>query len=248
MSTLSQPQPRSAEKILIVEDTARVRVRLEDFLASHNFLTRSLPDGQQIGRIIDDFQPDLLLLDVLLPGPDGFEVLRDVRTTSSLPVIMLTACSGKDDRIKGLDQGADDYLGKPFHFTELLARIRAVLRRSKFKREEPKSNSSVEEFLKTGPVSLDISRHKLVVTAGGQEKVKGLSSLEFKLFFFFMSQPETILSRDKILWHLFEGQASVENRSLTVYVNRLRKILEELGANPGTIGTVWGSGYKWRLL
>ncbi|MDR1656547.1 MAG: response regulator transcription factor [Deltaproteobacteria bacterium] len=230
-------------KILIVDDAVRLRTRLEDFLQSHHYLTATLPDGSEAQETIGEFKPDLVLLDVMLPGEDGFEVLKKIRLSSPVPVIMLTASNNRLDRVKGLDQGADDYIGKPFFLGELLARIKAVLRRSQSQSLEPPTKTT--DLLTTGPLTLDISRHRMIYSRHGQPVVKNLTQLELRLFYLFMSNAGVILSRDQILGHIFEQQLESENHSLNVYINRLRKILSELGADHKTIATVWGYGYNW---
>ncbi|MDR1678006.1 MAG: response regulator transcription factor [Deltaproteobacteria bacterium] len=235
-------------KIMIVDDAVRLRTRLEDFLQSHRFQTVSLPDGLTAVSTIGQFDPDLVLLDVMLPGDDGFEVLKKIRLVSSVPVIMLTASNNKSDRVKGLDQGADDYIGKPFSLSELLARIRAVLRRTRPTDLGPRPLAETADLLVTGPLSLDISGHRLIFDrAGPNEAFKNLSILEFRLFYLFMTNLSRILTRDQILEHIFDDQVQAENHSLNVYINRLRKILSELGAEPRTIATVWGKGYQWNV-
>ncbi|MDR0549280.1 MAG: response regulator transcription factor [Deltaproteobacteria bacterium] len=235
-------------KILLVDDAARLRSRLEDFLESHNFAIKSLPDGREAGAAISEFQPDLLLLDVMLPGLDGFEVLRCLRLYSSLPVIMLTACNNRGDRVNGLELGADDYLGKPFHLGELLARIRAVLRRVKPQNGQPSVTDETpleSEELTSGPLVLDIGRQRLALRGKTVEVAQNLTNLEFRLFYLFFSHPEVVLNRDEVLESLFDSRTAIQGQSLRVYVNRARKILTELGLDPQTVATVWGSGYRW---
>jgi two-component system OmpR family response regulator len=183
----------------------------------------------------------------MLPETDGFSILRSVRESFSLPVIMLTACNSKKERVKGLDQGADDYIGKPFHLSELLARIRAVLRRSQAKKALGDESLESGETLQTGPVSLEVSRQCLIVRQRGSLSKRNLSSLEFRLFYLFMSRAGETLSRDFILEHLFEDKNRAESHSLNVYISRLRRVLSELGADSRTLTTVWGSGYLWKL-
>ncbi|MDR1608780.1 MAG: response regulator transcription factor [Deltaproteobacteria bacterium] len=238
--------PNPEAKILLVDDAARIRNRLEDFFESHNFGFMSLPNGQRTKEALAEFQPDLLLLDVMMPGPDGFELLRSIRATSAVPVIMLTARDSRSDRVKGLVDGADDYLGKPFHFSELLARIRAVLRRSQGPAEPRAESSQGLANLKSGPIQLDVGLRRLSVNLSSERHDKDLTNLEFRLFHYFMSRAGQILSRDELMGYLFDQRLGVLAHNLRVYVNRLRKILEELGADPRTIDTVWGSGYRWR--
>ncbi|MDR0548247.1 MAG: response regulator transcription factor [Deltaproteobacteria bacterium] len=237
-----------ANKIMIVDDAARLRRRLEDFLKSHRFVTASWPDGRGAIAHVSEFKPDLVLLDVMMPVDDGFSVLKRLRSLSAVPIIMLTAANTKDDRVKGLDEGADDYIGKPFALTELLARINAVLRRAKPLDANPGQKSSLEapDSLVTGPLTLDVGHHRLILTKPGQKAHKTLSLLEFRLFYLFMANVGEILSRDRILAHVYDEEIQPENHGLNVYVNRLRKVLAEIGADPQTLATVWGYGYSWR--
>ncbi|MDR1546530.1 MAG: response regulator transcription factor [Deltaproteobacteria bacterium] len=229
-------------KILIVDDAIRFRSRLDQFLISHKFSTIQLSSGKNIMEVIKKDQPNLILLDVMMPELDGFEVLRHIRQTSSIPIIMLTAANNKLDRINGLEDGADDYIGKPFHLGELLARIKAVLRRAKNNDVKPLDN---EEILTSKHISLDIRHHCLNINRAGTISAKNLSNLEFKLFYLFISSNGEILSRDQILEHIFDNHDHAGSHSLTVYINRLRKILTDLGTDPKIINTIWGQGYNW---
>ncbi|MDR1049828.1 MAG: response regulator transcription factor [Deltaproteobacteria bacterium] len=236
-------------KILLVDDSVRLRSRLEDFLESHNFGVKCLPDGRDAKDAIAEYRPDLLLLDIMMPGRDGFEVLRSVRESFSVPVIMLTACNNKTDRVRGLDHGADDFLGKPFHLGELLARIRAVLRRSKAAPAGPaEAGEGGGGEIVRGPLRLNVGRQRLSAEQKNRSLKKNLTNLEFRLFYLFMSRADEILSRDEILEYLFENRESVEGQSLRVYINRVRKILSELELDPGSVVTVWGSGYLFRII
>jgi DNA-binding response OmpR family regulator len=253
----SEQSLSSAEAtILIVDDAVRLRDRLEDFLSSHRFETAFLPDGSDALGAIDRIKPDLVLLDVMMPGEDGFEVLRRIRNVSAIPVIMLTASNNRRDRVKGLDQGADDYIGKPFSLGELLARIKAVLRRSKPGGAlegalEPSQDGTCglpnapPALLSVGSFSLDISGHRIIYSDNGFRRLKTLSILEFRLFHLFMSNAGRTLTRDRILEHILDKRVHAGDHNLNVYINRLRKILAELGADPSTINTVWGQGYRW---
>ncbi|MDR1110341.1 MAG: response regulator transcription factor [Deltaproteobacteria bacterium] len=232
-------------RILLVDDAVRLRSRVEDFLESHNFAVKSLADGRGAKEAISEFMADLMLLDVMMPGQDGFDVLRSVRESSAIPIIMLTACNNRGDRVKGLDYGADDYLGKPFHLSELLARIRAVLRRSLPKSSSEITPGTIHEELISGPLRLDIGKRRLTLTRNGSGTKKDLTNLEFRLFYLFISRAGQVLSRDEILDELFESRVSVDGHSLRVYINRIRKILSELGLDPRTVSTVWGAGYRW---
>ncbi|MDR1676979.1 MAG: response regulator transcription factor [Deltaproteobacteria bacterium] len=233
-------------RILLVDDAVRLRSRLEDFFESHNFVFKSLDSGLGVKQALADFMPDLMLLDIMMPGADGFEILRSVRETSSIPVIMLTACNNRGDRVRGLDQGADDYLGKPFHLGELLARIRAVLRRSHLVKEalSGASGEALENVV-CGPLTLDIGQRRLTSFFEERVKKKNLTNLEFRIFHFFMSRAGQILTRDEIMNHLFENRIDEGGQSLRVYINRIRKILAELDLDPRTVATVWGSGYRF---
>lgn len=222
-------------KILIVEDETRLADVLRQGLKEHGFTVEQAGDGSKGLEAILSGSYDAVILDVMLPGQDGFEVLKQVRKAGSIvPVLMLTARSGVDDRVRGLDLGADDYLPKPFEFKELLARLRAITRRPAV---EP------QDLLRVADLEMDPRRHE-VRRAG---KLVELSAREFALLEYFMRRKGLVLTRAMILDHVWASDYDYDGGSnlVEVYVNFLRKKIDA-GHPDKLIHTVRGSGYVLR--
>jgi two-component system phosphate regulon response regulator OmpR len=193
-----------------------------------------LPEGSRTLETIRDYPPDIVILDVMMPGEDGIEVLRKIRTKYQTPVIMLTARGEDSDRIIGLELGADDYLPKPFNPRELLARMKAVLRRA-----DGSPVSEAADMISSGGLTLNRLRQRILY----QDKEADLSTTEFKLIEAFMERPGSVLSRDELM-NLARGRDFMAfDRSIDVHVSRLRAKLEELTGSRDWIKTHWGSGY-----
>ena len=220
--------------ILIVDDDAKLRKMLADYLAGYEYGVRELPDGTDAAKVIAQLRPSVVVLDVMMPGKDGFEVLTDIRKISKVPVIMLTAKGDPSDRVVGLEMGADDYLPKPFNLRELLARIRAALRRYLPERIS-------EKTLESGGVSLDLSLQTMTVDSTEYE----LSTVEFNVLSALMRNPDTPLSRDALLNMGWGEDSIVSDRTVDVHVSRLRTILKKHTGQAKRIKTVWGFGYKF---
>jgi two-component system OmpR family response regulator len=192
-------------------------------------------------QVLADSRIDLVLLDLMLPGEDGLSLCRSLRTRSNIPIIMLTAKGDEVDRVIGLEMGADDYLPKPFGSRELVARIRAVLRRSQ---ESGATSGPIErpKHYRFGPWRLDTDRRELV---RDDATVVPLSTGEYDLLVVLVERPQRVLSRDQLL-DLARGRAAATlDRSIDTQVSRLRRKLEEDPANPTMIKTVWGGGYMF---
>jgi two-component system OmpR family response regulator len=192
-------------------------------------------------QVLADSRIDLVLLDLMLPGEDGLSLCRSLRTRSNIPIIMLTAKGDEVDRVIGLEMGADDYLPKPFGSRELVARIRAVLRRSQ---ESGATSGPIErpKHYRFGPWRLDTDRRELV---RDNATVVPLSTGEYDLLVVLVERPQRVLSRDQLL-DLARGRAAATlDRSIDTQVSRLRRKLEEDPANPTMIKTVWGGGYMF---
>jgi len=192
-------------------------------------------DAQAAQRAIAEQVPDLVLLDWMLPGTSGIELARRFRRdglTREVPIIMLTARGEEDDRVLGLDAGVDDYVVKPFSARELLARIRAVLRRALA--EDP------EGLIEIGGLSLDAAAHR--VAANGDSVALGPT--EYRLLYFFMTHPERVYTRTQVLDHVWGGTAEVEERTVDVHIRRLRRALEPFGKE-SLVQTVRGAGYRF---
>lgn len=228
--------------VLIVDDDNGIRDLLGKFLSQHNFHTLLAKDGEEMKSFMQCEAIDLIILDIMLPGEDGMSLCRQLRALSSIPIIMLTAISEEIDRIIGLEMGADDYLSKPFNPRELLARIKAILRRSKFshsqiKKEESRKQPSRYQF--NGWLLDKLSRR---LTSPEQMEIS-LSSGEFNLLLAFLERPQQVLSRDRLLDLTKSRVANPFDRSIDIQVSRLRHKIEDDHKNPQMIKTVRGGGY-----
>jgi two-component system, OmpR family, response regulator MprA len=220
------------EKILVIEDEPKIANFLRRGLAYEGFKVETAADGENGLKAARDSMPDLVILDVMLPGLDGFEVARRLRAGGDVPILMLTARDAVPDRVKGLDSGADDYLVKPFAFEELLARVRALLRRHK------PSEATTFRF---ADVALDTSTREV---ARGIRRVE-LTTKEFDLLHFFMLHPRQVLPRELIYDRIWGYDFGGESNILEVYVRYIRSKLEAEG-EPRLIQTVRGVGYALR--
>lgn len=225
----------SAKQILIVEDEKPIRDMIAFGLRRAGFDVLEAEDcATARARVVDD-HPDLMLIDWMLPDTSGLELTRWVKkneSTSEVPVIMLTARAEEDDKVRGLEGGADDYITKPFSPRELVARIQAVLRRGR--------SAGADEVLSAEGLQLDPASHR--VRGGGADI--SLGPKEFKLLHFFMSHPERVYSRSQLLDRVWGGNVYVEERTVDVHIRRLRKALEP-GRFDRFIQTVRGAGYRF---
>jgi DNA-binding response OmpR family regulator len=223
-------------RILLVDDEPLITDSLSYSLKREGFEVKAVGDGEQAMKEINSFDPDLVVLDIMLPGMNGLEVCRRIRANSSTPVIMLTARGEELDRILGLEVGADDYLAKPFSFRELLARIRSILRRVEMDRQ-----TSQFQPINVGNLTLDpIARR---VFRGGQELQ--LSAREFDLLSILMRNAGRALSREELLAQVWGEDWIGDPRTLDVHVRWLRLKIEEDPAIPDYIQTVRGHGYRF---
>ena len=221
--------------LLIVDDDAGIRDLLADYLTKQGMRVVTARDGKEMDEQLAIHDPDLIVMDLMMPGEDGLSLTRRVKAARDVPVIMLSARGEDIDRIVGLEVGADDYLPKPFNPRELLARIRAVLRRG----QAGNSTHEATEVVRFGPFGLDLAAQAL--SRDGVEIP--LSQAEFTLLKLFVERPNRALSRDQIMDSLKGYERDPFDRSIDVRVTRLRKKLEDDPANPVFIRTVWGQGY-----
>ena len=229
-------------RILVVDDDLRLRDLLKRYLTEQGFATDTVPDGAALDRALTRNRYDLVVLDVMLPGEDGFAICRRLRGSASaeatIPIIMLTAKGDDVDRIVGLEIGADDYLPKPFNPRELVARINAVLRRQ-VALPVPGAPAAEDEMIEFGPFRLNLGTRELAKDGSSLPITSG----EFGLLTVLVQHARTPLSRDK-LTELARGREHDSfDRAIDVQVSRLRKLLGEDPANPRYIQTVWGRGY-----
>jgi DNA-binding response OmpR family regulator len=220
--------------VLVVDDEPIVRDVVARYLRRDGFTTLEAEGGDDARRLIETRNPELVVLDVMLPGVDGLELCRWIRRRSNLPVILLTARGEEADRIVGLELGADDYVTKPFSPRELIARVRAVLRRS-----GPIADAAAER-LTFGDVVLDSASR--LTTRGGEAVT--LTAREFDLVWFLASHPGRAFSRDQLMDRVWGYSAALDTGTVTVHVRRLREKLEADPANPRHLQTVWSVGYR----
>lgn len=222
-------------KILLVEDEAPIREMLGYTLMKEGYTFREAADVEEARPLIADDRPDLLLLDWMLPGMNGFDYARRIRNnpdTRDIPIIMLTARGEEADKVRGLDTGADDYITKPFSTRELLARIRAVMRRTK--------NTDVEGIISVKGLALDPETFRVTV----DEKIVEISPTEFRLLHFFITHPERVYTRGQLLDQVWGQNVYVEERTVDVHIRRLRKTLEPYNYSH-LIQTVRSVGYRF---
>lgn len=224
--------------ILVVDDDREIRSLVAQLLRKHGFRVTDAADGREMMQVLEDGRFDLVVLDLMLPGEDGLTLCRRVRGTSSLPIIMLTAMGEETDRIVGLEMGADDYLPKPFNPRELLARIRAVLRRTGGEAPEPQEeNGGLRVF---EGWSLDLAKRELRAPDG---TLVPLTAGEYDLLAAIVERPGRVLSRDQLLDLTRGRDAAPFDRSVDVQISRLRRKLEPDPKEPQIIKTVRGGGY-----
>jgi len=224
--------------LLIVDDHREIRELLQRFFEQHNYRVTAAKDGKEMKHCLARSKIDLIVLDLMLPGEDGLTLCRDLRVSSNIPIVMLTAMGDEMDKIVGLEMGADDYLAKPFNPRELLARIKAVLRRVNTLSAKI---SEVDKYY-FSHWSLDLHKRELMDTSG---VLVVLSSAEFDLLRVFIEHPQRVLSRDQLLDLSKERDGGVYDRAIDTLISRLRKKLEVDVKQPELIKTIWGGGYQF---
>lgn len=226
-------------RLLVVDDDADLRALLTRYLEDQGYHAEAVPDGPAMHAWLAEHTADLIILDLMLPGEDGLSLARRLREQGQTPIVMLSARGEELDRIVGLEVGADDYLAKPFNPRELLARIRAVLRRS-----NATTPPSAEEFdgqIRFGGFRLDPEAR--ILMRGDQEVM--LTRGEMSLLIALATHPNRVLSRDRLLDLIDAADSDRFDRSIDVRITRLRRKLDDSGAQPRFIRTVWGEGYRF---
>lgn len=222
----------AASHILVVDDEALVREVIATYLEREGYRVTSSADGVEARRLLQTTSPDLVILDVMLPGRSGLDLLADLRREGTTPAILLTARVEEADRVAGLDLGADDYVTKPFSPRELVARVRSVLRRSR-----PPGNRM--EF---GPLVIDPGAREVLLQGRSVE----LTAREFDLLAFLAASPRQVFSRHQLLEQVWDSSAEWQDpATVTVHVRRIRQKIEEDAEHPRWVVTVWGVGYRF---
>jgi DNA-binding response OmpR family regulator len=220
--------------VLVVDDETTIREIVAGYLERDGYRTLEAADGTRARELLERDPPDLVVLDVMLPGMDGLELCRWIRSRSRLPVIMLTARGEESDRIVGLELGADDYVTKPFSPRELAARVRTVLRRAE-------TEAVAEERLSFNGLVIDSATRE--VTKDGSPL--RLTAREFDLLWFVASHPRRVFSREQLMRRVWGYSAALDTGTVTVHVRRLREKIEDEASHPRHLETVWGVGYRF---
>jgi len=220
-------------KLLIIEDDEKIVQLLTQYLTNFGYEVLSSLDPNEGLRLFSKQSPDLVILDIMMPDMDGFEVCRIIRKENNTPIIMLTARGDLSDKVVGLELGADDYLPKPFEPRELVARIQSILRRVR--------GTSESKKIKLGSIEIDINRQ----IAKRNEEELNLTTKEFELLVLFMQNEERVLNRDHIMEAISGLDRGAFDRSIDVLISRLRQKIEENPQKPAFIITIYGAGYKF---
>ncbi|SFE31334.1 response regulator [Roseivivax sediminis] len=221
--------------LLIVDDDERIRGLLQKFLMRSGFLVSTARDAAHARRVLSGLDFDLIVLDVMMPGEDGVALTRSIRETRTTPILLLTAKSETDDRIAGLEAGADDYLSKPFEPKELLLRINAILRRM----PDVPAGETAPKLLTLGPIRYDIERGEMW---RGEEPIR-LTATESHLMRIFAAKPGEALSRTRLVEDLGRDRSQSQERAVDVQITRLRRKIEDDPKQPRYLQTVRGAGY-----
>ncbi|MCC7485094.1 MAG: response regulator [Burkholderiales bacterium] len=226
------------DHVLIVDDDAEIRTLLTEYLRKQGYRASAVADGRALRAAVATSVPDVIVLDLMLPGEDGLSLCRDLRSRSDVPIIMLTARGDETDRIVGLEMGADDYIAKPFNPRELLARVKSVLRRARSLPENLKAPEA--RAWRFAGWMLDNASRNLTAPDG---VVVALSGTEFRLLRVFLDHPNRVLTRDQLIDFMLSRDAAPFDRAIDVQVSRLRHRLREDAREPAIIKTVRGRGY-----
>lgn len=232
---------RETKTLFLVDDDTKLRRLLVKFFEDNGFTTQDFSSGEGVVEAVLAETPAAVILDIMMPGETGLQVLDRLRKESSVPVLMLTAKGDEEDRITGLELGADDYLPKPFNPRELLARINAVLRRAAT--DQGQAEIHAERQVTAGAFVLNSSRR--TVSAGGKEQE--LSQTEYKLLEALMTRPGMVLTRDELLNFARGKDFGPFDRSIDMHISKLRSKTEALGGGKRCIKTVWGAGYMFEV-
>ena len=228
------------QRILIVDDDYNIAELISLYLTKECFETKIVGDGEEALRVFPEFQPNLILLDLMLPGIDGYQVCRELRSTSQVPIIMLSAKGEIFDKVLGLELGADDYMIKPFDSKELVARVKAVLRRYQPPVQTPASSVTEQHgnFVEYPDLIVNLTNYSVIYNGHSIE----LPPKELELLYFLASSPNQVFTREQLLDHIWGYDYDGETRTLDMHIKTLRQKLHDAGAQ---IKTVRGVGYRF---
>ena len=231
------------QRILIVDDDYNIAELISLYLTKECFETKIVGDGEEALRVFPEFQPNLILLDLMLPGIDGYQVCRELRSTSQVPIIMLSAKGEIFDKVLGLELGADDYMIKPFDSKELVARVKAVLRRYQPPVQTPASSVTEQHgnFVEYPDLIVNLTNYSVIYNGHSIE----LPPKELELLYFLASSPNQVFTREQLLDHIWGYEYIGDTRTVDVHIKRLREKIK--GNDKWALTTVWGIGYKFEV-
>ena len=231
------------QRILIVDDDYNIAELISLYLTKECFETKTVGDGEEALRVFPEFQPNLILLDLMLPGIDGYQVCRELRSTSQVPIIMLSAKGEIFDKVLGLELGADDYMIKPFDSKELVARVKAVLRRYQLPVQMPASSVTEQHgnFVEYPDLIVNLTNYSVIYNGHSIE----LPPKELELLYFLASSPNQVFTREQLLDHIWGYEYIGDTRTVDVHIKRLREKIK--GNDKWALTTVWGIGYKFEV-
>ena len=233
------------QKILIVDDDGRIRNLLKLYLEKAGFQVNEAENGLEALLLLQNSQPDLIVLDIMMPVLDGMETCRQIRKQSTTPILLLTARTEVDDKLQGFDCGADDYVEKPFNPQEVVARVRAILRRrpAATKLPQPVKASNVLPVVQHGALQIDLAARSVRL---GSTEIE-LTAKEFDLLHTLANRPNHVFSRDNLLQNIWGVDASGDSRTVDIHIQRLRQKIGDDGGPDWKIATVWGVGYRFEI-
>ena len=231
----------SKQKILIVDDDNNIAELISLYLTKECFETMIVNDGESALTAVNAFDPNLILLDLMLPGIDGYQVCREVRTKHQTPIIMLSAKGEIFDKVLGLELGADDYMEKPFDSKELVARVKAVLRRYKIVATATPAAPSSEKLVEYPDLKISLSNYSVIYKGASID----MPPKELELLYFLASSPNQVFTREQLLDHIWGYEYIGDTRTVDVHVKRLREKINDHDA--WQLSTVWGIGYKFEV-
>ena len=227
------------QRILIVDDDENIAELISLYLMKECYETKIVNDGEAALKIFPDFRPNLILLDLMLPGIDGYQVCRELRTISQVPIIMLSAKGEIFDKVLGLELGADDYIIKPFDSKELVARVKAVLRR--FQPTQPASSQTNGKYVEYPDLIINLTNYSVVYNG----ETIDMPPKELELLYFLASSPNQVFTREQLLDHIWGYEYIGDTRTVDVHIKRLREKIKDHAS--WALSTVWGIGYKFEV-